>query len=59
MVLWFQEDVYALMYTNSSWYLFIRLYHMFCKRLEEIRQLADSLLPVENEKQSKPFLFYQ
>jgi len=37
-----QDELYVLLYANSSWYLFIRLYHMFCQRLRDIRRIADA-----------------
>ena len=37
-----QDEVYVLLYANSSWYLFIRLYHMFCQRLRDIHHIADA-----------------
>jgi len=37
-----QDESYVLLYANSSWYLFIRLYHMFCQRLRDIRRVADT-----------------
>ena len=38
-----QDETYVLLYANSSWYLFIRLYHMFCQRLRDIRRIANAL----------------
>ena len=35
-----QDELYVLLYANSSWFLFIRLYHMFCQRLRDIRRIA-------------------
>jgi len=37
-----QGELYVLLYANSSWYLFIRLYHMFCQRLHDIRRVANT-----------------
>jgi len=37
-----QDELYVLLYANSSWYLFVRLYHMFCQRLRDIRRIADA-----------------
>jgi paired amphipathic helix protein Sin3a len=38
-----EDEVYTLMYANSSWYLFLRLYHIFCVRLKDIRRIANGL----------------
>jgi len=37
-----QDEMYVLLYANSSWYLFVRLYHMFCQRLHDIRRIAST-----------------
>jgi len=37
-----QDECYVLLYANSSWYLFLRLYHMLCQRLRDIRRIADA-----------------
>jgi len=37
-----QDETYVLLYASSSWYLFIRLYHMFCQRLHDIHRVANT-----------------
>lgn len=37
-------DQYSLFYTNSNWYLFIRLHQILCQRLQQIKAVCDCIL---------------